>query len=76
MAIYIKGVEMPKTAFECSTKVNPDERQCNYTGKVFEETYGLLVEHTCPDCPLVYIPEPHGRLILEDTKEVVIDAEG
>lgn len=66
MAIYIKGVGMPKTAFECSTKINPDERRCNYTGKVFEETYGLLVEHTCPDCPLVYIPEPHGRLIDAD----------
>lgn len=25
---------------------------------------------------LIDIPEPHGRLILEDTKEVVIDAEG
>ena len=66
MAIYIKGMEMPKTAFECSTKINPDERRCNYTGKVFEETFGLLVEHTCQDCPLVYIPEPHGRLIDAD----------
>lgn len=74
MAIYIKGVELPKTALECSTKINPDERRCNYTGKVFEETFGLLVEHTCPDCPLVYIPEPHGRLIdadvlLEESKK-------
>ena len=65
MALLIKGIEMPKTAFECSTKINPEERRCNFTGKVFEETLSLLTQRRCADCPLVEIPTPHGRLIDE-----------
>lgn len=63
MGVYIKGMEMPKTAFDCSVKVNPEERQCVFTHKTFEETLGLLTERRCADCPLVEIKEPHGRLI-------------
>lgn len=66
MSILIVGMEMPKTAFNCSVKVNPDERQCIFTGKIFEETYGLLMQYRCPDCPLAEIPTPHGRLIDAD----------
>lgn len=66
MGVYIKGMEMPKTAFECSKKVNPDERQCYFTGKVFEEKLGLLIGHRCSDCPLVEVKEPHGDLIDRD----------
>lgn len=58
MDLLIKGKEMPKTAFECSTKINPEERRCNFTGKVFEETLSLLTQRRCADCPLVEIPTP------------------
>lgn len=61
--ILIKGMDMPKTVFECSTKINPEERRCNYTGKVFEETFSLLTQRRCDNCPLVEIPTPHGQLI-------------
>jgi hypothetical protein len=66
MGIYIKGMKMPKTAFDCSVKVSPEERQCVFTHKTFEETLGLLTERRCADCPLVEIKEPHGRLIDAD----------
>ena len=63
MSILIKGMDMPKTAFECSTKINPEERRCNYTGKVFEETLSLITQRRCDNCPLVEVPTPHGDLI-------------
>ena len=75
MAIYIKGMEMPKTAFDCSVKVNPEERQCVFTHKTFEETLGLLTERRCADCPLVEIKEPHGRLVDMDKALEVIALE-
>lgn len=72
MGVYIKGMEMPKTAFDCSIKVNPEERQCIFTHKTFEETFDLLTERRCEDCPLVEIKEPHGRLI-EEPKALAYD---
>lgn len=55
MGVYIKGIEMPKNCFDC-------------------EIFGLCslkdrLEHIKdrnPDCPLVEIPTPHGRLIDRD----------
>lgn len=52
MGVYIKGIEMPKNCFDC-------------------EIFGLCslkdrLEHIKdrnPDCPLIEIPTPHGRLI-------------
>lgn len=62
MNILIKGMEMPKHCFHCSTKVDPDNRRCNIDGHVFEETLGKLTYRRDDACPLVPIP-PHGRLI-------------
>lgn len=73
MSVLIKGMDMPKIVFECSTKINPEERRCNYTGKVFEETFSLLTQRRCDNCPLVEIPTPHGRLIDADKLEKVIE---
>jgi hypothetical protein len=44
-------MEKPKNVFECSVKINPEERKCIYTGKVFEETLSLLLDRPCDDCP-------------------------
>lgn len=56
MSVLIKDMEMPKTAWYCSRKIDPDTRRCNYTGKEFEETLSLLIDRRCADCPLVEIP--------------------
>jgi len=53
--IAIPNIEKPKNAFNCSTKINPEERRCIYTGKVFEETLSLLLDRPCDDCPLIDI---------------------
>jgi len=66
MGVYISNMSKPKNAFECSTKINPEERMCIYTGKVFEETLSLLLDRPCDDCPIIEIPTPHGRIIDED----------
>lgn len=55
MGVYIPNMSKPKNAFGCSTKINPEERMCIYTGKVFEETLSLLLDRPCPDCPLLDI---------------------
>ena len=65
MSILIKGMEMPKHCFNCSTKVDPDNRRCNIDGHVFEETLGKLTCRRDDACPLIEIP-PHGRLIDAD----------
>lgn len=63
MGVYIPNIDKPKTAFECSTKINPEERMCIYTGKVFEETLSLLLDRPCDDCPLIEIDEG-GEMLL------------
>ena len=75
MGVYIKGMEMPKSCMCCDLRA--------FTG-VYDECVvlrkvmcGWEYKNGFPaNCPLTEVPEPHGRLILEDTKEVVIDAEG
>lgn len=53
--IAIPNMEKPKNAFSCSVKINPEERRCIYTGKVFDETLSLLIDRPCGDCPLIDI---------------------
>lgn len=50
MGVYIKGVEKPKSCGEC------------FVGRRF------MCEHvySFEDCPMVEVPEPHGRLIDAD----------
>lgn len=55
--IAIPNMEKPQNITRCSYKINPEECKCVYTDKVFEETLALLVDHPCPDCPLIEIVE-------------------
>lgn len=55
--IAIPNIDKPKNAFDCSIKINPEERRCIYTGKVFEETLSLLIDRPCDDCPLIEMDE-------------------
>lgn len=47
MGVYIPNMKKPKNAFDCSKKINPEERMCIYTGEVFEETLSLLLDRPC-----------------------------
>lgn len=57
MAVVINNFEMPKHCFNCSRKINPEERQCNIDHHVFEETLGVITNYRDKDCPLLEIPQ-------------------
>ena len=73
MGVYVKGMEMPSMCAECDFMgglIMPDNiytcdcpvdviKGCNITRAVEEDC-----KH--PDCPLVEVPTPHGRLIDAD----------
>ena len=52
MGVYVKGMEMPNDCMECP--FSDYEAWCLIPG--------VISEH----CPLVEVPEPHGRLIDAD----------
>lgn len=67
MAVLI-NMEMPKSCEDCRL-VQTDE---NYYGDIMSQRCNLIYKGYLPetgrrpDCPLVEIPEPHGRLIDAD----------
>ena len=78
MGVYIKGMEMPKSCFECPwrCKVDPENLLCRISGKYFEETFSGTIQNRHKSCPLVPVP-PHGRLgdldALCESKDVLAD---
>lgn len=58
MSILIKGMVMPQCCGECKFMV---DRWCYASEDAYFE---LNKRH--PDCPLVEVPTPHGRLIDEN----------
>lgn len=62
MAIYIKGMEMPRDCTECALSYLDKfgYPRCCITRLII--AYG----RTKGDCPLTEVPEPHGRLIDAD----------
>jgi hypothetical protein len=72
MSILINGMEMPKDCGHCQFKY------INMSGyvicemlhnQIVLEQFGARFDH----CPLIEIPTPHGRLILENGEEYEID---
>ena len=64
MGIYIKGAELPTSCRSCPHEIGGD---C-YGGKAkyikdVDDNEEQFRNSRHPDCPLIYIPEPHGRLI-------------
>ncbi len=59
MAVYIKGMEMPKTCWDCPMMYD-------YLYCVVTMDKKLKEEARADSCPLVYVHEPHGRLIDAD----------
>lgn len=66
MGVYIKGMEMPTSCFQCEfrTKIDPDNLMCIISQKTFEERF-CHIEGRDKSCPLVPVP-PHGNLIERD----------
>ena len=64
MSIIIKGVDMPKNCMCCPfPHVGVDWYYC-YCPGVDGKAYDFKQAESIPDdCPLVEVPEPHGRLI-------------
>lgn len=62
MSVIIKGIQMPEDCFSCPLK---EEGFCNIT-----DAYAVRIKERNSDCPLVELPEHHGRLIDEDEIEI------
>ena len=58
MSVLIKGIEMPEDCFSCPLK---EEGFCNITN-----AYAGGINERNSDCPLVELPETHGRLVDAD----------
>lgn len=65
MSVLIKGMQMPEDCFSCPLK---EEGFCNitnaYAGNIYEKN---------SDCPLVKLPEHHGRLFDVDEVEKCLE---
>ena len=80
MSVLVKGMEMPENCFECpccrhDSRNGHQKEQCNLTLDVFDKNYFERLEGRAQNCPLIALPDKHGRLILrmEDGKEYEIN---
>ena len=64
MGVYIKGMTMPKSCFECD--LYDDENNFCKAQKEYMPFASLGRDYKDANCPMVEVPEPHGRLIDED----------
>lgn len=65
MSVLIKGMKMPEDCFSCPLK---EEGFCNITN-----AYAGEINERNSDCPLVELPEHHGRLIDADELKKIFD---
>lgn len=65
MGVYISGMQMPEDCFSCPLK---EEGFCNITN-----AYAAQIYERNSDCPLVELPEHHGRLIDADELKKTFD---
>ena len=67
MGIYLPNMEMPKTCWDCACSIYyeiQDKAMCDITDETLD--YILWKRERRPNCPLIEIPTPHGRLIDAD----------
>lgn len=64
MSILIKGMKMPSCCENCPC--NDDDWRCGALGSTFDDLEIDRLEIKPSFCPLVEVPEPHGRLIDAD----------
>ena len=60
MGVYVEGMEMQETCIECINSGLRTAIRCSEWTKI---SAGLRENHRTLSCPLVEVPEPHGRLI-------------
>lgn len=65
MSVLVKGMKMPGDCLSCPLK---EEGFCNITN-----AYAVRINERNSDCPLVDIPEHHGRLIDENEVRTVMN---
>lgn len=63
MGVYAKGMEMPKTCFDC---IKSGLQRIVGCTEWKDTTAGVRERFRVRFCPLVEVPEPHGRLIDAD----------
>jgi len=67
MGIYVKGMEMPKECLECEMQIYYSflgRTWCKPASIILADNYKPIPFDGRPTwCPLVEVPEPHGRLI-------------
>lgn len=67
MSVLIKGQELPISCGDCMKLFLTEERnKCPFLWKNFGDNREYQNKKRMPDCPLVEVPEPHGRLIDAD----------
>lgn len=69
MSILIKGMKMPSACCDCDLLPEEIEWDGQWECPITEKIVHKYVEERKgkpPDCPLVEVPEPHGRLIDAD----------
>ena len=59
MGLYI-DMEMPQSCQSCNFY---NGLGCEATGRMFSLLYNVATRRS--NCPLIEVPEPHGRLIIE-----------
>lgn len=68
MSVLIKGMKMPKSCSKCPfcglAGIHMERLSCMFTG---ESEVRELIDDRLPGCPVVALPEKHGRLIDADT---------
>lgn len=68
MSILIKGMDMPISCEKCPLC-------CDYLYCIIDESLRMFLYNRHPNCPLVEIPTPHGRLIDADLlKDMIRDS--
>lgn len=70
MGVYIKGMKKPNSCEKCRFKYREDEVVgIDFGARCIFSNHFILSIEMDKDCPLVEVPEPHGRLIDEDAYE-------
>ena len=62
--VYIPGMEMPTSCFECALLDYSDTYKCRFGFKSLTPEHGINISRP-PFCPLIPVPD-HGRLIDAD----------
>ena len=65
MAIYIKGVEMPKHCIDCPFMVSRDNDDCVLQSDEANEKFDSW-DDMKSSCPLIEVKEPRGKLVDSD----------